>query len=77
MTMAQLIEDDCKNHLFCGVPYLVPVLSLISKTHWIPAPMPHLAKAVKMNVIKREKINDVERIAINVEGIMFIFVFLL
>lgn len=68
MTKATLLDKDCKERLFCGVPYLVPVLSLISKTHWIPGPMPYLATPVKMSILKRETLTDGERIIINVEG---------
>lgn len=69
---AQLVEKDCSDHLFCGMPYLVPVLSLIWKTHWIPGPMPYLETPVKMNVAKRVKTPSGEEVTLKIEG-RFIF----
>ncbi|XP_046389078.1 endoplasmic reticulum metallopeptidase 1-like [Ischnura elegans] len=32
------VEGDCAEELYCGMPYLMPVLTFIWKTHWIPGP---------------------------------------
>lgn len=65
---AQLVNKDCSNYLYCGLPYLVPVLSMIWKTHFLPAPPPTFDKPAIMNVMSREKINIGERIAIELTG---------
>ncbi|KAI4469139.1 metallopeptidase m28 family member [Holotrichia oblita] len=53
---AQLIDKDCAAYLYCGLPYLVPVLSMIWKTHFIPAPPPIFEKPTVMKVLNRDKI---------------------
>jgi hypothetical protein len=30
---AELVKDDCVQHLYCGMPYLVPALSFIWYVH--------------------------------------------
>ncbi|KAJ8939085.1 hypothetical protein NQ314_011239 [Rhamnusium bicolor] len=68
MTKAELVTQDCEDHLYCGLPYLVPVLTMIWKTHWLPGPAPKLLVPAKMQVISREKINEGERITMRIEG---------
>ncbi|XP_014236089.1 endoplasmic reticulum metallopeptidase 1-like [Trichogramma pretiosum] len=37
---AEPTVEDCKQELYCGLPYLVPVTTFLWKTSWIPAPAP-------------------------------------
>uniref|UniRef100_A0A146L905 FXNA-like protease n=1 Tax=Lygus hesperus TaxID=30085 RepID=A0A146L905_LYGHE len=32
--------EDCPKQLYCGLPYKLPVSTMLSKTHWIPGPKP-------------------------------------
>lgn len=68
MTQAEPVVRDCVDHLYCGLPYLVPVLTMIWKTHWIPGPMPHLVTPLHMNILNRTKIRDTEIISFQAEG---------
>lgn len=65
---AELVTKDCDDHLYCGLPYLVPVLSLIWKTHWIPGPMPHINVPLQMNVLNRTKTSIGESISFQAIG---------
>ncbi|XP_022910899.1 endoplasmic reticulum metallopeptidase 1-like [Onthophagus taurus] len=67
MYVANPVDEDCKKYLFCGLPYLVPVMSMIWKTHFISAPPPNLEKQVTAN-ITRYKIDVGERITIKLDG---------
>lgn len=66
--LAELVTKDCIDYLYCGLPYLVPVLTMISKTHWLPGPPPKLLNPIQMTILKREPINIGERLTIKVEG---------
>lgn len=68
IAQAELVEKDCVEHLYCGLPYLVPVLSLIWKTHWIPGPMPHIGVPLKMTILDRKKTDIGESISFKAEG---------
>lgn len=68
MTRAELIDKDCVNYLYCGLPYLVPVLNMIWKTHWIPGPEPELPIPVGLKVVSRMMIPQGERVTVKVEG---------
>lgn len=69
MKNAQLVtKEDCEDNLYCGLPYLVPVLTMIWKTHWLPGPRPTLMTPVTMNVLNRTKINGGERLDFRIEG---------
>lgn len=68
MTKAELVRQDCEDHLYCGLPYLVPVLTMIWKTHWVPGPSPELLVPIKLEVLSREAIGDGERITVKIEG---------
>lgn len=68
MMTAELVEKDCIDFLYCGLPYLVPVLTMISKTHWVPGPEPRLLVPVKMHVLNRTVIDGGERITVEVSG---------
>ncbi|CAH0380645.1 unnamed protein product [Bemisia tabaci] len=51
---AELISDDCKNELYCGLPYIIPVATFIWKTHWIPGRSPNVPVAVDLKLLKRD-----------------------
>lgn len=67
MKNAQLVTEDCEKYLYCGLPYLVPVLTMIWKTHWLPGPPPVILKPVKVDV-KRERIPGGEQLTVTVDG---------
>jgi hypothetical protein len=68
MAKAELVDQDCTDYLYCGLPYLVPVLTMLWKTHWLPGPEPELRVPVTMNVIKKEPITDGTRVTVEVDG---------
>lgn len=65
---AVLVDQDCKDYLYCGTPYLVPVLTMMWKTHWIPGPTPRIATPVSLEVASRKSIPLGERVFLKVEG---------
>lgn len=68
MKNAELVSEDCVKYLYCGLPYLVPVLNMIWKTHWLPGLPPVIVTPVKMQVIDREIIQSGEKITVKVDG---------
>lgn len=68
VSRAELVERDCVEHLYCGLPYLVPVLTMIWKTHWIPGPMPYLETPLRMNILSRNRTSIGETISLKAEG---------
>lgn len=68
MKTAQLVDKDCKDHLYCGLPYLVPVLTMIWKTHWVPGPEPVLLKPVNMSLVEKTAIPDGKRFSFEISG---------
>lgn len=68
MRNARLTTKDCQDYLYCGLPYLVPVLNMIWKTHWIPGPAPNIPTPVSMNVLSKLMIPHGKRYTIRVEG---------
>ncbi|KAH1007293.1 hypothetical protein HUJ04_004549 [Dendroctonus ponderosae] len=65
---AQLVDKECRDYLYCGLPYLVPVLTMIWKTHWVPGPQPVLLKPVNMTITARTPIEGGERFSFTVSG---------
>lgn len=68
MKTAELVQKDCVDYLYCGLPYLVPVLTMIWKTHWVPGPEPTLLKPVNMSIVERRKIDGGERFSFEISG---------
>lgn len=62
------VDKDCEDYLYCGMPYLVPVLTMIWKTHYLPAPPPKITTPVSLAVTARENIPNGERVSLKVEG---------
>lgn len=65
---AVLVEQDCNDYLYCGMPYLVPVLTMMFKTHWLPGPPPKIVTPISLEVQSRVGIPDGERVFLKVEG---------
>lgn len=65
---AKRVEEDCVNHLYCGLPYIVPVQNFIFVTHWSEGPMPLVNNTANIEILKREKISNGERIILSVSG---------
>ncbi|XP_011497152.1 PREDICTED: endoplasmic reticulum metallopeptidase 1-like [Ceratosolen solmsi marchali] len=45
--------DDCKNELYCGLPYLVPVTTFLWKTNWISGPPPLISIPTTLELIEK------------------------
>lgn len=66
---AELVEEDCVQELYCGMPYLMPVLTFLWKTHWIPGPPPVITMPTTLYLNKSEMIsNDVKRLTFTITG---------
>lgn len=68
MKTAELVQKDCDDYLYCGLPYLVPVLTMIWKTHWVPGSEPVLLKPVQMTIKERANFNGGERFSFEISG---------
>lgn len=68
MQNAQLVTKDCDDYLYCGLPYLVPVLTMIWKTHWLPGPPPTILTPVKMEILEKNRTGGLERVRLKIEG---------
>lgn len=73
MARAELVDKDCVHYLYCGLPYLVPVLNMIWKTHWLPGPPPELLTPVSLKVLSKMMIPQGQRVTVEVEGNYVIF----
>ncbi|KAG8306676.1 Endoplasmic reticulum metallopeptidase 1 [Homalodisca vitripennis] len=54
MAQASLIDEECRTELYCGLPYLIPVFSIVWQTHWIPGPQPNVAIKTELTLTQRE-----------------------
>ncbi|GBP67671.1 Endoplasmic reticulum metallopeptidase 1 [Eumeta japonica] len=66
-----MTAEECSNMLFCGAPYYLPVLSFISRAHWLPIPEPAHETAVRVRVktqIWRESQGSERRLHFNISG---------
>jgi len=69
VTNAELVKDDCVQHMYCGMPYLMPALSFIWKTHWIPGPAPFIQQPVTLSLNKSEMLShDHKRLTFTITG---------
>lgn len=69
MANVELVDNDCVEHVFCGMPYLMPALSFIWKTHWIPGPPPFVPLPSTLNLNKSEMLShDHKRLTFTVTG---------
>lgn len=68
MIKAELVDEDCKHYLYCGLPYFVPVTTMLWKTHWLPGPEPKIEIPVTMEVLSKTLIENGVRIAVKVDG---------
>lgn len=71
MKTAELVRKDCEDYLYCGLPYLVPVMSMIWKTHWVPGPEPKLLKPINMTIVERLSIEGGERLKFTISGKLY------
>lgn len=51
---------DCSQEAYCGMPYYLPVLNFIWKTHWVPAPPFRIAKETTITLNQKTAINKNE-----------------
>ncbi|XP_039276206.1 endoplasmic reticulum metallopeptidase 1 [Nilaparvata lugens] len=54
MARAQVIDEDCDKRLYCGLPYIIPVMTFIWQTHWIPGPSPIISIPTELTLLQRE-----------------------
>ncbi|XP_047536484.1 endoplasmic reticulum metallopeptidase 1-like [Vanessa atalanta] len=60
--------DECARWLYCGAPYFLPVLSLVSRGHRLPAPGPPLAELrVRAELLPHES-PDARTLSLELEG---------
>ncbi|KAE8739131.1 hypothetical protein FOCC_FOCC015360 [Frankliniella occidentalis] len=69
MDRIQPVTTDCDKYLYCGMPYFIPILSFIWKTHWVEAPPISVPINTTFNILSREKLSQsVQRLTFNVTG---------
>lgn len=69
MSRAQLIQEECDRELYCGLPYLIPVITFIWQTHWIPGPPPSVSIKTELQLMSREnKSNGTVRLTFSAVG---------
>nr|CAD7425171.1 unnamed protein product [Timema monikensis] len=63
------LVEDCEDELYCGLPYLMPVVSFLWKTHWIPAHPPDVPIPTTLSLMSTEtRPPSVRRLTFNVTG---------
>nr|CAD7408723.1 unnamed protein product [Timema cristinae] len=61
------LVEDCEDELYCGLPYLMPVVSFLWKTHWIPAHPPDVPIPTTLSLMSTEtRPPSVRRLTFNV-----------
>lgn len=66
---ARLVTSDCEKYLYCGMPYFIPILSFIWKTHWISGPPIEVPLDTTFELLHRKTISQsVQRLTFNVTG---------
>ncbi|XP_065226091.1 endoplasmic reticulum metallopeptidase 1-like isoform X2 [Planococcus citri] len=69
MSKAKLIEKDCEEELYCGLPYIVPVMTIMWETHWIPAPRPILPSNIELALTYRDyRPDNIQRLSFQAKG---------
>ncbi|XP_066909236.1 endoplasmic reticulum metallopeptidase 1-like isoform X2 [Halyomorpha halys] len=49
--------DTCDTKLYCGLPYLIPVFSIIRETHWTDTPKPIISIPTELKMINMRLID--------------------
>nr|CAD7263210.1 unnamed protein product [Timema shepardi] len=63
------LVEDCEDELYCGLPYLMPVVSFLWKTHWIPAHPPDVPIPTTLSLMSTEtRPPSIRRLTFNVTG---------
>lgn len=66
---ARLVTTDCDKYLYCGMPYFIPILSFIWKTHWIEGPPIEVPINTTFQLLSRETVSQsIERLTFSVTG---------
>lgn len=61
---------ECNKLLYCGLPYLLPVMNFIKKTHWMPAPAYNIATRTHLKLNKKEVLSrNIVRFNFTVSGL--------
>lgn len=67
MRYAISVDQDCHDYLYCGLPYLVPVLNMLGKTHWIPTMSAPKTTPIHLKY-RRENISAGQRLHLEIRG---------
>ncbi|XP_046630569.1 endoplasmic reticulum metallopeptidase 1-like isoform X1 [Neodiprion virginianus] len=59
---------DCKEELYCGLPYLMPVTTFLWKTSWIPGPAPLIKIPTRLERISKITKGNIISFRFNVTG---------
>lgn len=63
------VTKDCETYLYCGMPYFIPILSFIWKTHWIKGPEIDVPINTTFQLLSRKAVSQsVQRLTFNVTG---------
>lgn len=65
---ASSTEKDCKEELYCGFPYILPVTTFLWKTSWIPGPAPLITIPTKVDMLVKSTKRTTVTYVFNVTG---------
>ncbi|XP_027845862.2 endoplasmic reticulum metallopeptidase 1-like [Aphis gossypii] len=65
----QISQDECNNELYCGLPYFIPVITFIWKTHWIDTKPLDVEIPLSLNLTYRDhRLHNVQRLSFSAIG---------
>lgn len=67
MRRAVAVDQDCRDYLYCGLPYLVPVLNMLGRTHWVSTKTAPKTTPIYMKY-KKENIPSGQRLHLDIQG---------
>lgn len=68
MSRAKKIEN-CDDELYCGLPYIVPVMTIMWDTHWIPVGRPEVPTDIQLNLTYTDyRLGDIQRLSFSATG---------
>jgi len=69
MNAHQISQDECNKELYCGMPYFIPVITFIWKTHWIDTEPLEIEIPLSLNLTYRDyRLNNIQRLSFSVNG---------
>ncbi|XP_025425478.1 endoplasmic reticulum metallopeptidase 1-like isoform X2 [Sipha flava] len=65
----QISKEECSKELYCGLPYFIPVITFIWKTHWLDTKPMDIKIPLELNLLYRDKrLNNIQRLSFSATG---------